>query len=79
MLTSAWESGVRFLSGGSDGTRQVREPSDEFTVVDRDPTAIADIRAPQSSAITPRPYHSRLLSDPHDRRLRNRSTMHHSA
>ena len=48
---------VQLLLGGSDGMMEVREPSDTLSVVNRDSTAIADIRVPQSGAITLRQYH----------------------
>jgi hypothetical protein len=48
---------VQLLLGGSDGRMQVREPSDTFSVVNRNSTAIADITVPRSSAITLRQYH----------------------
>lgn len=46
---------VQVLLGGSDDVAQVGEPSDSFTVVDRDSTAIADIRVPRTGAVTLRP------------------------
>jgi hypothetical protein len=68
--TAIHDDGRRSMAGrdpdvqllfGSDGMMQVREPSDTFSVVNRDSTAIADISVPQSSAITLRQYHR--LSD----------------
>jgi hypothetical protein len=46
---------IQVLGGGSDAVRQVREPSDTFTVVDRASAAVADIRVPRSSPMTFRP------------------------
>ena len=58
VASSAQDPDVQLLLAGSDRTRQVHEPSDTFTVVDRDSSAIADIRVPQRSATTIRQYHS---------------------
>lgn len=57
-VASSAQTDVQLLLAGSDRTRQVHEPSDTFTAVDRDSSAIADIRVPQRSATTIRQYHS---------------------